>query len=154
MVVSPTPACPVRRRSHIGGKHLDAGLLAGLPRQTPQHLLAHAPLDLQQLLAAQAQGVEGALPLGVLGRQAVGHGGHHGGAFATAALRLQEAHVAVWHQAANHLVKPSGEPEEAGEAGFKVAQPRLNATKCPRVTHLQSLQTNDYQQAQNIDSAS
>lgn len=107
--------CSVWRGPDIGGQHLDARLLMRLLAQASRHLLCHLRLYRQQLLAAQTQGVEDALALGMLGGQTESHCCYHGCALAAAKLGLQEAHVAIGHKAAYHLIELSGKPERRGE---------------------------------------
>lgn len=99
----------IRGGAHIGGQHLDGGNGVSLLAQTSPHLHLHPPLDFQQLLAAQLQGLQGLLAGSVLVSQAVGHSCHHSGPLATAILGAEEADITVGHQAPHGLVKTLGE---------------------------------------------
>lgn len=101
--------CAIRGGTHVGGQHLDGGNGVSLLAQTSLHFYLHPPLDLQQLLAAQLQGLQDLLAGSVLVGQPVGHCRHHGCPLATAILRAEEADIAVGHQAPHSLVKTLGE---------------------------------------------
>lgn len=100
--------CAIRGGTHVGGQHLDRGDGVSLLAQTSLHLYLHPPLDLQQLLTAQLQRLQGLLAGPVLVGQPIGHRRHHGGPLAAAILRAEEADVTVGHQAPHGLVKTLG----------------------------------------------
>lgn len=73
--------------------------------QTSLHFYLHPPLDLQQLLTAQLQRLQGLQAGSVLVGQPVGHCRHHGCPLATAILGAEEADVTVGHQAPHSLLQ-------------------------------------------------
>ena len=69
------------------------------------HLSPHPLFHLQQHFLGEAEVGQGLLYLPVLLSQAVGHGSHHGGPLATAALGEEETHITVGYQAPQSLVE-------------------------------------------------
>lgn len=102
--------CAVRGGTHVGGQHLDGSNGVSLLAQTSLHFYLHPLLDLQQLLTAQLQRLQGLLAGSVLIGQPIGHCRHHGCPLAAAILRAEEADVTVRHQAPHGLVKTLGKP--------------------------------------------
>lgn len=101
--------CAIRGSTHVGGQHLDRGSGMSLLAQTPLHFYFHPPLDLQQLLTAQLQRLQGLLANSMLVSQPVGHCRHHGCPLATAIFGAEEADITVGYQAPHGLVKALGE---------------------------------------------
>lgn len=105
--------CPIRGGAHVSGQHLHRGYRMRVLAQTLLHFHLHPPFDLQQLLPAQLQSLQGLLAGTVLVSQPVGHRRHHSRPFAAAILGPEEANVAVGHQPPHCLVKTLGKTAAA-----------------------------------------
>lgn len=109
--------CPIRRAADEGGQHFHFGSVVSLLLQPRFHLRSHPLLHLQQLLVGELELGQGLVDEAVLLWQPVGHGRHHGRSLPAAALRQQEPHLRVGHQAPRGLVQAPGVP--AGRGGCK-----------------------------------
>lgn len=120
--------CAIRGGTHVGGQHLDRSNGVSLLAQTSLHFYLHPPLDLQQLLTAQLQRLQGLLAGSVLISQPIGHCRHHGCPLATAILRAEEADVTVRHEAPHGLVKTLGKAAVTERGKSWVPTSRVSGT--------------------------
>lgn len=114
----PTPlTCPIWCATDEGGQHFHFVSLVSLLLQPRFHLCPHPLLHLQQLLVGELELGQRLVDEPVLFRQPVRHRRHHRCSLPTAALRQQEPHFRVRHQAPGGFVQAPGVP--AGRRGCK-----------------------------------